>query len=256
MGRRSVACEGLLYLIEKGVEISVVVAALKDENDHLADLARSYDIPVATDDDLYDCLNGHSDQYDFDLKDVDLVISFLYWKLIKKPLIELPKIGCINFHAAPLPEFRGFSPYSFAIYENSSYYGVTAHFVDECLDTGDIIKTIKFDIDSARETAYSIRKKSHVANLELLKEIVDEVLDKGFLVGVSQGAGRSFSKNDFEKIRKINSHDARDVIDRKIRAFWCPPFAGATVELNGKEYTLINEEIINSLMTENNDKKM
>ena len=50
-------------------------------------------------------------------EDVDVVISFLFPKLIREPLLSLGRIGCLNFHPAPLPDFRGLGGYNVAILE-------------------------------------------------------------------------------------------------------------------------------------------
>lgn len=252
MGRKPAASKALKHLIGKGIDVVVVVAPPKCQkvywDNRLIDVAESYGIPTATDDDLYNYINGEDETgFEFDLEDIDLVISFLFWKRIKKPLIELPKIGCINFHSAPLPDFRGFAPYSFAIYENISYWGVSAHFVDETFDTGDVVKTYKYDIDLSEETAFSLEQKSMNLLLELFDEVIDEALEKGSLHGTPQEKGGYKTKKDFEKLRKIQPEDTLEDIERKIRAFWYPPFIGASIELNNIEYTLVSEKILKQI---------
>ena len=252
MGRKPAACEGLKHLIEKGIDVAVVVAPPSNQPVHwenrLLDTAKYYGIPTATDEDLYHCIEKvRVKDYKFDLKDVDLVISFLFWKRIRKPLIQLPKIGCINFHPAPLPDFRGFSPYSFAIYDNITSWAVTAHFVDESFDTGDIIKSRQFDINATRETAFSLEQNSQKFLLELFYEVIGEVMDKGSLPRTPQGGGRYRTKKDFERLRKIQPDDTLEEIERKIRAFWYPPYMGASVGIGSEEYTLINERLLEEI---------
>ena len=252
MGRKPTASEGLKHLIQKRVTVVVVVAPPKDQPVHwknrLSDTAESYGIPTASDEDLYRYLReGNRKDYTFSLEDIDLVISVLFWKRIKRPLIELPKIGCINFHPAPLPEYRGFAPYSFGIYENQSHWGVSAHFVDETFDTGDIIKTRTFKIDPRQETAFSLEQKSQVFLLELFDEVIDELLQKGTLPRAPQDIGRLRTKEDFENLRRIQSGDTAEEIERKVRAFWYPPYSGAAVEIGGREYTLVSEELLEEL---------
>ena len=225
--------EGLKYIVEKGLDDVVAVVALAGP---LADITLQYDIPIMIDTELY-----------LDMpEDIDLVISYGFPKRIKKPLIKLPKIGCINFHPAPLPEFRGMGGvYNFAIYENVKYWGVSAHFVDESFDTGDIIKVVRFSI--GRETAYSLKQKSHEALITLFKEVIDTAHECGVLPREPQGKGRYISKRDFEELRRIKVDDSLDVVSRKIRAFWCPPHSGAYIELHGKEFTLLDEELLGRL---------
>jgi len=157
------------------------------------------------------------------------------------------KIGCINFHSAPLPEFRGVSGYNFAIYQNLNYWGVSVHFVDESFDGGEIIKVAKFDIDPKKETAFSLEQKSQTALLELFKEIVNTIQLNGTIPSSPQGGGKYYSKEDFERLRRISRDDSIDDIERKIRAFWYPPYGGAYVKIKGKEFTLINDKLLEEI---------
>jgi methionyl-tRNA formyltransferase len=64
---------------------------------------------------------------------------------------------------------------------------------------------------------------------------------------VPQGEGRYVSRADFEKLRRIQPDDSAEIIARKIRAFWYPPNSGAAVVIDGKEFTLIDKNILDSL---------
>ena len=81
---------------------------------------------------------------------VDVVISFLFWRLIREPLISLGRVGCLNFHPAPLPDFRGLGGYNVAMLDGLREWGVSCHFVDEGFDTGDIVEVERFPIDDRR----------------------------------------------------------------------------------------------------------
>lgn len=197
-------------------------------------------IPVYNSVDIYKAIN--------EIKDVDLVVSFLFPKKIKYPLIRLPKIGCINFHSAPLPKYRGWGVYNAAILNNEKQWGVSAHFVDENFDTGDIIKVNYFEIDPKNETAYSLEKKSQEQLLKLFNEVIDMVAKGEELPRTPQKQedGVTYTKVKTLKYETINKEDSEEMIDRKIRAFWFPPFS-AKIEINGKNYSLVNQEIVNSI---------
>lgn len=237
------AVSGLTYLIKRGIEVVLVVAPPPSEpglgGENLSKTARSFGIPTSTDDELYQDIDT--------LKHIDLVISFLFWKKIKKPLINLAKIGCINFHPAPLPDFRGLGGYNVAIYENLPFWGVSAHFVNESFDTGDIIKVKRFAINPQQETAFSLEQKSQRFLINLFKEVIDMIRDAKPLGRTLQGKGRYIRKQDFESMRNINPKDSLEKIERKIRAFWYPPYPGASIKINGGIFTLINERILKEI---------
>ena len=52
---------------------------------------------------------------------------------------------------------------------------------------------------------------------------------------------------EFEELRQISSDDSLDDIERKIRAFWYPPFDGASIKVKGKEFTIINKRILEEI---------
>ena len=137
------AIEALQFLVKNGFEIVKVIGPIGNKlingGKKLNQVADELGIETVTDDKLYEIIENDKQS----LGKIDIIISFLFWKKIKKPLIELSNLGCINFHSAPLPEFRGVSGYSFAIFQNLNYWGVSAHMVDELLDTGKIIKVKK-----------------------------------------------------------------------------------------------------------------
>ncbi len=242
--------EGLKILLEKNVQVSAVVAQPYDtqsfSGEKLIDFASKNGLNVISEEELYTLIDNPLTNSKIDLKNIDIVISFLFWKIIKKPLINFAKIGCINLHPAPLPDFRGFSPYSFAIYNNSPTWGVTAHFVDEKIDTGDIIKVNKFPINAKNETAFSLEQKSQIHLLKLFEDVIDIALKTNSLPRNKQSNGNYFSKKDFENLRKIQNN-SEDEIERKIRAFWYPPYGGAYVEINKKEYPIVNEKLLEEI---------
>lgn len=245
LGKNKPSCiEALKYLVKKKIKILYVIGpkeAPLNGGKRLIDVAKEHKIPSTTDYKLYKMLFGKIKKSK--LNNIDLVISYLFWKKIRKPLIELPKIGCINFHPHPLPLFRGWGGYAFGIYENVKKWGVSAHFVDENFDTGDIIEVKKFSIKPQEETAFSLEQKSMKHLLSLFKKTINKALHKKILPRSPQGKGRYFSKKDFENLRKISTADSENEIERKTRAFWFPPYPGAQIELGGKKIYHRNQKI-------------
>lgn len=224
-----------------------MVGSLEKNKISLIMEAQKIGIQTVSNEELYKIIKNESERKKNGLEEIDLVISYLFWKKIEKPLIELSKIGCINFHPAPLPESRGVNGYSFAIYEDSLEWGVSAHFIDEDFDTGDIIKVNRFPINPSMETAYSLETKSQEKMFVLFKEIIDMIKNENELPRIPQGKGKYRSKEEFEENRRIKNTDSLDQIERKIRAFWYPPYEGAVIKLQNKEFTIINKQILEDL---------
>jgi methionyl-tRNA formyltransferase len=229
------AVRALDLLVERGAEVVAVVAPEADrwtrEPQRLDLAARRHGLPLASADDL------HSDPPE----DVDLVVSFLYWRVIREPLISLGRVGCLNFHPAPLPDFRGVGGYNVAVLEGLDEWGVSCHFVDEHLDTGDLVEVERFAIDPDAQTAFSLDMESGERLVRLFGRVMDRVLAGEELPRQPQGPGRYVSREDFEGLRAVRPGDD---LDRKLRAFWYPPYPGAVVELDGRRLTLVDEGLL------------
>lgn len=83
--------------------------------------------------------NDDSFKEEFNQLEPDLLVICHFQKLIDKTLINIPKFGSINLHPSLLPFYRGMSPQHWPIINGDKETGVTVHFVDEGIDTGDII---------------------------------------------------------------------------------------------------------------------
>ena len=52
------------------------------------------------------------------------------------------------------------------------------------------------------------------------------------------------------EFRIIRDTDTKDLVERKIRAFWCPPYEGAVIHVAGNEYTLVSKDILKNIYLE------
>ena len=173
--------------------------------------------------------------------EADVAISFLYPRLIREPLISGPARGCLNFHPAPLPDMRGVGGYNVAILEGFGEWGVSAHFVDERFDTGDLVEVRRFPIDPESETAWSLDLRSQEDLLDVFRGVVATLVSGGELPREPQGEGRYVSRRDLDGMRRTPPEASSEEIERRIRAFWYPPWPGATIERDGRSYTLVDE---------------
>lgn len=69
----------------------------------------------------------------------NLIISVNFNQIIKKELLDIPNLGSINIHASLLPKYRGRAPLNWAILNGEENVGITVHYIDEGIDTGQII---------------------------------------------------------------------------------------------------------------------
>ena|SRR5215211_3999506 len=229
------AARALEWLVEQGCAIPAVVAAEPDEwtrpEQRLDLVAERHCLPLCSDEELYEAPPAG----------IDLVLSFLFWKRLRGPLIELPRLGCLNFHPAPLPDMRGVGGYNVAILEGRGDWGVSCHFVDEDFDTGDIVAVERFAVDPGSATAFSLDLESQERLLGVFQDVLGRVLAGERLPRRPQGEGRYVTRAELEELRRVRPGDD---VDRKLRAFWYPPWPGATVELDGRELTLVDAELL------------
>lgn len=239
MGRKPVASQALKWIASQdNIKVLAVVTDSHLSVSPTQAVSDAFSIPVITRDELEDKVE--SGEFE-----VDLSVSILYWQKIRHPLISSSKRGVINFHPAPLPEYKGTAGYNLAILESLSKWAVSAHYVDENIDTGEIIEVSWFDIDRDDETAKSLEEKSQPILLEQFKRVVGSALDaQGFLPSSPNIGGRYISRDKMEAMKEVKDSDD---VERKIRAFWFPPYDGAYKMINGVKCTLVNRPILNSL---------
>jgi methionyl-tRNA formyltransferase len=228
------AVRALETLVNRGCDVRAVVAGEASGDEH-----ESQRIDQAAER-LGVELLGEEDAYGL-AGEVDVAISFLYPRLIREPLISGPAVGCLNFHPAPLPDMRGVGGYNVAVLEGFTEWGVSAHFVDERFDTGDLVEVRRFSIDPERETAWSLDLRSQEELLAVFREVVGTLMSDAELPREPQGEGRYVSREDLEAMRRTPPDASPAEIERRIRAFWYPPWPGATIEREGRSYTLVDE---------------
>ena len=229
------AARALDWLVGQGVDVAAVVASEPDrftrEEQRVDRVAERHGLRLVS----------HEELYADPPEDVDLVISFLFWKLIREPLLSLGRIGCLNFHPAPLPDMRGVGGYNVAVLEGMREWGASCHFVDTGFDTGDLVEVARFQFDPDSATAFSLDLESQGQLLALFQRVMAKALAGEELPRSPQGPGRYVDREEFERLRRVRPGDD---IERKLRAFWYPPYPGAVIEVQGREFTLVDEALL------------
>lgn len=105
----------------------------------------------------------------------DLIIVIAFGQILPKEILDIPSYGCINVHGSLLPKYRGAAPIQWAIINGEKTTGVTTMFMDEGMDTGDMILKKEVTIESD-DTAGNLHDKMSTAGAELLKETLDELI--------------------------------------------------------------------------------
>lgn len=243
MGRKKYAADMLQWTVSKGIVVKFVCTDSNECISPLEEMANKLGIVVGS--------MEEAEKYAYrNSESIDLVVSYLYNRKLRAPLIKIPKYGCINFHPAILPDWRGCGGYNIAILKHLYEWGASAHYVDENIDTGNIIRVYKFNFDYRLETAYSLEKKTQAVQKDLYKSVISDVISCGRLPSVQQSrnAGRYISKKDMVDMMRVDiTTISKEDLDNMIRAFWYPPYDGAGFEIDGQFYTLVNRQILEML---------
>ena len=86
----------------------------------------------------------------------DAIIVAAFGQLLPKAILEIPKYGCINVHASLLPKYRGAAPIQYAVINGEKVSGVTAMYMEEGLDTGDILKQKEIALEEKETGKYTV----------------------------------------------------------------------------------------------------
>ena len=103
----------------------------------------------------------------------DIIITCAYGQIIPKEILEFPKYGCINIHASLLPKLRGGAPIHKAIINGYDITGVTIMYMDEKMDSGDIIYQEKIKIEDDDNAGTLFDKLSILGSNTIIKVLPD-----------------------------------------------------------------------------------
>lgn len=103
----------------------------------------------------------------------DIIVTCAYGQIIPKELLTLPKYGCINIHASLLPKLRGGAPIHKAIIDGYDKTGVTIMYMDEKMDSGDIIYQEKVKIEDNDNVGTLFDKLSVLGSNMIVKVLPD-----------------------------------------------------------------------------------
>jgi methionyl-tRNA formyltransferase len=162
----------------------------------------------------------------------DVMVVMAYGQILPRGVLEIPEIACLNLHASLLPHWRGAAPIQAAIAAGDREIGITVMYMDEGLDTGDILLQRTIDILPA-DTGGALHDRLAGVAPETLLESLD-LLEKGKAPRTPQdNAVATYAPKLKREDGKIDWSDPADAIERRIRAFDPWPGAFMTVSTNG-----------------------
>lgn len=166
----------------------------------------------------------------------DYILSIHFPLLIPREILDIPSAGTLNLHPAYLPWNRGWNTATWAI-EEGTPFGVTLHWVDEGLDTGDIALQRNIPV-SPSDTAHSLYQRALQVEVELFREALP-LLKANALPRIPQKQGATMHrKSDLSVLQHVDlQHITGESLLRRVRALQTNKSEEAAwFEKEGKRY--------------------
>lgn len=168
-------------------------------------------------------------------KRCDICVSYISPWIIPERFLSAVREFSINFHPAP-PEYRGIGCTNFAIYNNESRYGVTAHLMDSKVDSGRIIDVRRFPI-LPDDSLVSLTQKCYRHILEQFYAVFSHYLKHGNLPVVDERWSKHlYTRKELDELCKIQEGMVSDEIKRRVKATNFPDMPKAYVDMAGYRF--------------------
>jgi methionyl-tRNA formyltransferase len=167
----------------------------------------------------------------------DYVISCGYRHIVPERILDVPQAGCLNLHPAYLPYNRGANPNVWSIVEGTPA-GVTLHWMDSGIDTGDIVARREVETDFSH-SGRDLYERLEDAQVSLFTDIWHQI-EVGSVESTAQSEeeGTYHETSEFDELCRLDpdkTHTTRELLDR-LRALTFPPYQNARIEIDGQEY--------------------
>jgi len=209
-GTPEIAVASLQSLVDAGYVITGVVTSpdrlagrgLKVHFSPVKEFALRHDLPLFQPANLKD--PAFHDQLRWLEPDLQVVVAF---RMLPKEVWSLPPLGTFNLHASLLPQYRGAAPINWVLINGETETGVTTFFIDEKIDTGNIIfrETIAIHPE---ETAGELHDTLMVAGAGLVVKTV-KAIESGNVPALPQNEIQDPDSKSLKMAPKIHKEDCR-----------------------------------------------
>ncbi|HMQ42683.1 MAG TPA: methionyl-tRNA formyltransferase [Paracoccus sp. (in: a-proteobacteria)] len=178
-------------------------------------------------------LKGTEEQAAFAALNADLAVVVAYGLILPQPVLDAPRLGCLNIHASILPRWRGAAPIHRAIMAGDAETGIAIMQMEAGLDTGPVLAETRTHIDAADTTA-----DLHDRLAAMGADLIVDVLARLPLPAIPQPeAGVTYASKIDKAEARIDWTRLAEEIDRQIRGL--SPFPGAWCEIAGERVKLL-----------------
>ena len=162
----------------------------------------------------------------------DVIVVMAYGQILPRAVLEIPRTACLNLHASLLPRHRGAAPIQAAIVAGDRETGISVMYMDEGLDTGDVLLQKRIEI-APDETGGSLHDRLAENAPAALRDALAQ-LARGTAPRTPQDSSMATYAPKLEREDgRIDWNECAELIERKIRAF--DPWPGA--------FTILRDEV-------------
>ena len=246
MGTPDFAAESLKGLIDAKQEILAVVTNLDKPQGRGMKLVPSPVKQLAIENNLVVLQPEkvrNNEQFINQIKELkpDVIVVVAYGKILPKELLDIPKLGCINVHGSLLPKYRGAAPIQWAVLNGEKTTGITTMFMDEGMDTGDMILKEEVTIDENETTGELWNRLSKIGANLLVKTL--EKVEKGIAPRIKQSGDYTLAPMLNKEMANID-WDRKNAQEIKNLVRGLNPIMGAYSYLNGKKIKFWKVDVI------------
>lgn len=169
-------------ILDKSIIIKFICVRYEKKDDVLIDYGKKYNIDVLC------AENINSVEFIEKMKsyEADLFVSMSFNQIFKAQIINLPKLKIINCHAGKLPFYRGRNILNWALINDEKEFGITVHYVDEGIDTGDIILQDAYEITD-EDDYNTLLQRAYVGCADILYKAI-KLIQSNNIKPISQDA--------------------------------------------------------------------
>lgn len=146
----------------------------------------------------------------------DIIITCAYGQIIPKVLLDLPRLGCINVHASLLPYLRGGAPLHHAIIDGYKETGVTIMYMDESMDTGDIISSVTYPLKDT-DTVGTVHDNLMEMGANLLMETLPSIIKGTNKIIKQDNSKATYAYNISRSDEHLDFSGSGVLVERKVR---------------------------------------
>ncbi|MDM7459069.1 MAG: methionyl-tRNA formyltransferase [Paracoccus sp. (in: a-proteobacteria)] len=178
-------------------------------------------------------LRDLADQQAFAALQADLAVVVAYGLILPQPILDAPRLGCLNIHASILPRWRGAAPIHRAIMAGDAETGISIMQMDAGLDTGPVLAKAHTTI-GPDETTADVHDRLAQMGATLVTQVLDD-LPRPALPQPSQGV--TYAPKIDKSESRIDWTGSATQIDRQIRGL--SPFPGAWCDIGGERVKIL-----------------